>query len=529
MDEAVETVITGTKYQNIQTIIAIIFSGLNSLFFYLIPFLFKQPILFNNNKSTSIKNNTNSTSINNYTLDEICSSNNINSFIDYDNSFNNYSLILKLFCNNNIFEFEIIIFIYYISKGINSIVLGYFTDKFGRFFILFYGSVLTIVSFIFLFLGINNYFFLFLGSILIGACSYFYIFSSILTCEFFTRNQSATVSSLNVIAGPILAIFFIFLLKIFNNMNFIFLILIICSIITFFYIKKYFNESLYYLISRNRINECFTLLETFAELNERQNLYDKINQERYGTDKLKPITFTANILDVYNYNSQRKRLIMHILIWIFSSISFHGLFDLLSFFRPIDNFTINYIIIFVIFIITQLAMGILSDNIGRQQCIIYSFYISAISYIIFALTEEKIGIKKFFFYISTAASSSTFSLLFIFSAEDFPTCIRGTVLGFLFGLSQFIALIGYYIKSELVLCLFMSFSNCIGGRIVESMEDTFDLLLDDNVPESNINDNTLKKKKYRSLKCERKSSGSDLYFLTSDDEVFNKEAETQYV
>jgi MFS family permease len=161
MDEAVETVITGTKYQNIQTIIAIIFSGLNSLFFYLIPFLFKQPILFNNNKSTSIKNNTNSTSINNYTLDEICSSNNINSFIDYDNSFNNYSLILKLFCNNNIFEFEIIIFIYYISKGINSILLGYFTDKFGRFFILFYGSVLTIVSFIFLFLGINNYFFLF--------------------------------------------------------------------------------------------------------------------------------------------------------------------------------------------------------------------------------------------------------------------------------------------------------------------------------------------------------------------------------
>ena len=218
---------------------------------------------------------------------------------------------------------------------------------------------------------------------------------------------------------------------------------------------------------------------------------------------------------------------MHILIWIFSSISFHGIFDLLSFFRPIENFTLNYIIIFAIFIITQLSVGILSDNIGRQPCLIYSFYISSVSYIIYALTQEKIGIKKMFFYLSTAASSSTFSLLFIFSAEDFPTFIRGNVLGFLFGLSQLIALIGYYIKSELVLCLFISFSNCVGGRITESMEDTYDLLLDDNVPEINVNDNTLKKKKFRSLKCERKSSGSDLYFLTSDDEVFNKEI--QYI
>ena len=525
MDEAVETIITGTKYQNYQTLIAIFFSGLNSVFFYLIPFLFKQPMLYNSKQSNNT-NIINSTSNQNYTLDEICASNNINSYIDYNNSFYNYSLILKLFCNNNIFEFEIIIFTYYVSKGVNSILLGYFTDKYGRFFMLFYGSILTVISFVFLLLGIYSYFFLFLGSILIGACSYFYIFSSVLTCEFFSRDKGATISSLNVISGPLLGIIFIILLKIFNNMNFIFIILIICSMIIFYFIKIYFNESPYYLISRNRINDCFNLLSIFAELNDRKILYDKINQERYGTDKVKEITFTANIMDVYNYNSQRKRLIMHVLIWIFSSISFHGIFDLLSFFKPIENFTLNYIIIFSIFIITQLVIGIISDSIGRLSCLSYSFYISSISYIIFALTEEKIGIKKILFYLSMASSSSTFSLLFIFSGEDFPTCIRGTVLGFLFGISQFIALIGYYINNELILCLFISFSNCIAGRIVESMEDTFDLLLDNNVPETNKND-TLKKKKFRALKCERISSGSDLYFLTSDDEVFNKE--TQYV
>ena len=146
---------------------------------------------------------------------------------------------------------------------------------------------------------------------------------------------------------------------------------------------------------------------------------------------------------------------------------------------------------------------------------------------IFILTEEKILIKKIFFFICIITSSSLFSLLFIFSSEDFPTSIRGTVLGFLFGISQIIALIIYYINNPLILCLVISLSNCIGGRITESMEDTFELLLDDTFPEMYKNDN-LKKKKYRALKCERISTGSDLYFLTSDDEAFNQEIQSKY-
>ena len=523
MDEAVEMIVTGTKYQNYQTIVCIFFSGINSLFFYLMPFLFKNPILLND---SPMDNNNNITNTKNYTLEEICKFDNINDYLDNKSSLNNYSLIFNLFCNDNIILFQSIIIIYYIGKAVNSIILGYFTDKYGRLIILLYGPILTTVSFILLFLGIYNSISLIIGCFIIGACSYFYIFSSVLTCEYFTRNKGATISGINVVSGSILGIIFIILLIMSNNIKFIFLILIVCSLILIYYIKIYYNESPYYLISRNKINECFNLLASFAELNDRKNLYDKINQERYGTDNVKEITFTANIVDIYNYNSQKKRLILHIIIWIFSSISYHGIFDLLKYFSPIENFTINYLVIYIICILTQFIIGIISDIYGRQPCLIYSFYISSVSFIIFALTEEKIGVKKFFFYLSTASSSATFSTLFIFSAEDFPTSIRGTVLGFLFGISQFMALIGYYINSQLVLCLFIAFSNCIGGRIVESMEDTFDLLLDDNVPETHKNE-TLKKKKFRSLKCERKSSGSDLYFLTSDDEAFNQE--TQYV
>ena len=195
MDEAVEIVITGTNYQNYQTIITIFFSGLNGLFFYLMPFLFKHPTLYKKNENA--QNITNK----NYTLEEICASENINSFINYDNSINNYSLIFNLFCENNFLIFGVIIFFYYVGKGTSSIILGYYTDKYGRLLILSYGPLLTIISFVFLFLGIYNYYFLILGCILIGACSYFYVFSSVLTCEFFSRNKGATISSLNIISG----------------------------------------------------------------------------------------------------------------------------------------------------------------------------------------------------------------------------------------------------------------------------------------------------------------------------------------
>ena len=509
MDEAVEIIITGTKLQNIQTILSFFISGINSFFYYIISVLFKKPTL-----------NDNSQVYNNKTENDTSDHLNNNIYIDAKILVNSY----QLFNENDI---HIFIFLYYFCKGIISIIFGFLTDKFGRKLILYYCSILSIISSVFLFLSLFNYFFLYISFISLGACSYLYIFSSILTCEFLDRNKAGIISGLNVSSGPIFAFIFLVLLKIFRSLYLIYIIIIIFSIIIFYYIKKYFNESLYYLISRNKINDFFNLLENLAEFNERKNLYEKINQERYITDKTKEFSFTANIIDVFNYNSQYQRLISHTLLWIFSSLSFHGIINLFSFFIPFNNLFLIYIIFFSLCTITQIILGIISDIYGRRIPLTYSFYVCSISYLIFILTEEKIILKKIFFYICIISSSSLFSLLFLFSSEDFPTCIRGTVLGFLFGISQIIALILYYINNSLILCLIISLCNCIGGRLIESMEDTFELLLDNTLPEMHKNDN-LKKKKYRALKCERISTGSDLYFLTSDDEVFNQETLPKY-
>lgn len=510
MDEMIDLIVSGTKYQNYQTIIGIFFVGMNSLFFYLNPFLFKNPILSNQNNNNSSKN---------ITLNELCFINNSMEYIDHDKSIDNYSIIYNFFCLDEIWALQVLIIIYFVSKIIGSFTLGYLIDKYGRKIFLDYGIIMTFTSFLFLFLGIFSYNLLLIGMILVGICSFFLTFSSILTCEYLSRNKGGTICSLNIISGILLASILLLILILFNNLMIVLFIVLISQIILRFYIKKYFMESPHFLIGKNRINDCINVISKFAELNDKQNLYNKIYDQSKLNEVPKPLNFTANIIDIFNYESQRNRLILHSLLWVFSSISYHNIFIHLEKFIESDDYIKYYLIIFLICILTQLSVGILSDNIGRQHCLTYSFYINSISFIIFCLIEEKLGIKNILFFIATSASSSTFVLLFIFSGEDFPTCIRGTVIGFLFGISQLTSLIGFFIENQMILCIIISLSNCIGGRIMEAMEDTFDLIIDDTLPEMYKNS----KKKFRSLKCEQKSSGSDLYFLTSDDEAFNRE------
>ena len=108
-------------------------------------------------------------------------------------------------------------------------------------------------------------------------------------------------------------------------------------------------------------------------MNERNNLYEQINKEKFITDKIKPFTYTANIIDIFNYKSQYLRLISHTLLWIFSSFSFHGIFKILSFFSPFENFILLYIIFFSTCVITQIILGIISDIYGRRPSLTYSF------------------------------------------------------------------------------------------------------------------------------------------------------------
>ena len=170
---------------------------------------------------------------------------------------------------------------------------------------------------------------------------------------------------------------------------------------------------------------------------------------------------------------------------------------------------------------SSIISGYLADIYGRRKSVILSFYVCSIILFIYSLLPKSHILKYLIHYLIPFLTSSIYTILFIFSSEDFPTSIRGVVFGNFIILFFFGFLICYFIKNEII-NIFLAFLNSICGRLSENLEETLDLLLDDEVPESQ-NKMPFRKKEYREYKIKRKSTLSDLYFLTSDDETFNRE------
>lgn len=95
-------------------------------------------------------------------------------------------------------------------------------------------------------------------------------------------------------------------------------------------------------------------------------------------------------------------------------------------------------------------------------------------------------------------------------------------MGTMFSLNRIGGIISFYLKANgYQFDIIFAFLACGAGRIAELLEDTFEMILDDEVPESKI-DCPYKKKGCRAVRRKKKSELSDVYFLTSDDESFNK-------
>jgi hypothetical protein len=243
-------------------------------------------------------------------------------------------------------------------------------------------------------------------------------------------------------------------------------------------------------------------MKIIALYNDRKRQLDNINRERFGTDKIRIIKNCDFIWTIFKYDSQKKRLIIHMLLWFFSGISFYSFLFNISFIEL--NYNLKYFITYFIISLTEILIGFISDKFGRLTILTYSFYLSGISYFIYALIPNNNIFKPIAFIFIIIGCSSTYTILFIFTSEDFPTSIRCTIMGFMFIILRISAIFSYFFSNSNIFnyVLFACLS-CISGRLSESLEDTFDLVLDDEVPEC-YNDTPFKKKLFRALKKERK-------------------------
>ncbi len=502
MDSVIEKVLTNGKIQNIQTILIIIVFGFQNSFIFIFPFLFKI------NYYCLEKNNIyKECSKNDYCMNYYNNNLNLNkSKINYD--LFNFTYKFNLYCNNEIY-IKIYLLIYLISTILFLFYFSYLCDKYGR--LKLYKKLNFLISInYFLLLIVNSRIILLIIFILFGITNSIILLTSIFIIENLNRDYLGIINGLSVAFTIILSFIGYIFLKFFN-IEFYFFILFLGSFSLYFLNKKYLHESPHWLICKNRINECLDLFQLISNYNNRKEEFDKINQERYGTDVIKIIETTDNFFQVFFYSSQKKRLIIHCILWFCLGIT--------SGFYIIKNK--NLIIIYIIMLFSSIISGYLADIYGRRKIVILSFYVSSIILFTYSLLPKSHILKYLIHYLIPFLTSTIYTILFIFSSEDFPTSIRGVVFGNFIILFFFGFLICYFIKNEII-NIFLAFLNSICGRLSENLEETLDLLLDDEVPESQ-NKMPFKKKEYREFKIKRKSTLSDLYFLTSDDETFNRE------
>ena len=513
MDEAIDIIQTGGVVQKIQTLLVILLSSLNIIVIIFFPYLTKKPIFL-----CSPKNDYNPSY--SFCIESFFCSNEENYYykIDKDKTYKNWSFQFSFYCSKEYYS-DIILYAYFLGGIISSIFCSYLGDKFGREKLYKSLSFLTLISHCLFLISFNEYFLIF-SSFIMGISSFCFIMSSLIITEYLTRTNSAWLTSQNMSGGFLLGMLFILFFYYLNNTYILFLLLFVISLITFYYAIHYITESPFWLISRNRVNECFEMLKSIALINGRMSDYDSINMERFGTDKIKVIFDCDYIWTIFSYDSQRKRLIIHLILWFCSSLSFFGILFKIE--QIENNFNTKYFMAFFIIFISQICIGLLADIYGRQKCTIYSFYLAGIACFIFSLSPKDHWIVIISFFLILIGSSSSHCVLLIFSAEDFPTSIRCTIMGTLFLVSRIGALISYVLirnfsKPDLI----FAFLCCAAGRLSEILEDTYELILDDDVPENKM-DLPFKTKVSRALRKDIKSGCSDLYFLTSDDESFNK-------
>ena len=499
MDSVIEKVVTNGKIQNIQTLLIIIVFGIQNSFIFIFPFLFKINYYCLEKNNIYKECNKKEYCMNYYY------NNNLNKII-YD--LYNFTYKFNLYCNNEIY-INIYLLIYIISTILFLFCFSYLCDKNGRLNL--YKNLILLISInYFLLIIINSKQILLIIFVLFGITNSVILLTSLFIIENLNRDYLGIINGLSVAFTIFLSIIGFMFLKFFD-IEFYFFILFLGSLSLYYFNKKYLHESPHWLISKNRINECLDLFQLISNYNNRKEEFDKINQERYGTDIIKIIETTDNFFKVFFYSSQKKRLIIHCFLWFCLGIT--------SGFYIIKNK--NLILIYIIMLFSSIISGYLSDIYGRRKIVIISFYICSIILFIYSLLPQSHILKYLIHYLVPFLTSSIYTVLFIFSSEDFPTSIRGVVFGNFIILFFFGFLICYFINYEFVNIL-LAFFNSICGRLSENLEETLDLLLDDEVPESQ-NKLPFKKKEYRECKIKRKSTLSDLYFLTSDDETFNRE------
>lgn len=497
MDNIFKTVGENLLFQKILIYILITGSFLVSILALSYSFFTKMPDFL-----CKLKNSTSNSYQNcDYYIDNICSITSPYDFIiNKQTSLNNWVSNFNLYCDKE-YYIPILGSSYFFGAILGSIFITPLPDKYGRQKIFNICFIILCVLYLNLLL-IYNEIHLLIITFLCGIISAVYGIFNVIISEFIPKNISGIVMSFTNAIYPLLGVVLSIFFMTVNNWRIFILALTILQFITTFLAIKYFPESPRWLITQGKKEECLESFKQIAKYNNRTNELNKLLNENNIEELLQSKTnsrkkeyknVNLSIIEIFNFKSQRKTLLILILLWFGSAFCFYGIILNLS--KISNNFFIDAIYAFIGEMISEIISGYLSNIFGRVILLELGGFFGSIGFILYFILYNSNYhiIKSSFMFISMFGYSSTFNVIYIYTPEILPTVIRGNVSEFLFLFSRIApfsipvitSLIGKWMNVLFILMGFAYALACLG------LKETLNDRLDEDIPELILIDNLL--------------------------------------
>ncbi|XP_029955554.1 solute carrier family 22 member 13-like [Salarias fasciatus] len=182
-------------------------------------------------------------------------------------------------------------------------------------------------------------------------------------------------------------------------------------------------ESARWLITRRRKDEAIRLIRKTAKINGRdvpEDLLDKLEYD--GTTK------GGNLLDIFRKSYLRKRALIMSFVWFGTSLTYYGLS------LNVGSFGLDIYVTQVIFGLVEIPARLGSlpclQYFGRRPCQAGVLFLGGVCcLVIIAIPKDLPIVVTVIAVVGKFAATSSFSIIYVYTAELYPTVIRQNGVG----------------------------------------------------------------------------------------------------
>lgn len=203
----------------------------------------------------------------------------------------------------------------------------------------------------------------------------------------------------------------------------------------FIIFNQYLYESPRYLYSKNLFRETKEVLNNIAIMNLGHPIniifeaeLDQKNDPKEGAisinlEKNHKKEFFTEFYEIFLSEKYRIYIIVMPLIWFLDAFAFFAIYFMIKYFD--NNIYLMNIILFFSEAVSYNISTYFSSLFGKRNCMIYSFIISAVSFILFYLFSSSSFITLLLIFSAKFGAAVVLNISSIYTNECFPTSIRG--------------------------------------------------------------------------------------------------------